>query len=261
MVDARYARVTAIYEGITGSPWANERTQWGFQLRYDRGTVPVWPQQGSLPEYTQHVRPSLESTSTYNIVWAHYTDQLVGVFDGFTQADYKNIADTVVAAATSLKTQMSSQFRLTQVNIASIQGGNDNPLERNKSVSGTNQFILKTPFPGAMAANSPNVAAVVSYRSLLPGRKYKGRSYLGPLGQAVYDNNGLMNSTVRGQWLSAMTTLMQTLKSSNRYFPCIVHQPDLSFADTRQLAIGDELDVQNRRRNARPEAYATSDLT
>lgn len=221
----------------------------------------MWPQQGPLPSYTQDVKPGIEATADYNIVWAHYALDTPGSFRGFTQADYKNIAAAVVTAFTTMKATMGSQFRLSSVGIASMQGGVDNPAEKNKSVSGTNLFSLKTPVVGGMAQLAPNYSAVVSYRSLLPGRKYKGRSYLGPLGQSVFENTGLMNGTIRGQWLAAMKTLMQTLKDSGRYYPCIVHQADLSYADTRQVAIGDELDVQNRRRNARPETYVTSDLT
>jgi hypothetical protein len=261
MVDAVYARVSANITGVPTSPWANERCQWGFQLRYDKGLVPTWPQQGPLGSYQQDIKPGLEATAEYNIVWAHYAPDLPGSRIGFTQADYKTIAASVVTAFTSMKASMGSQFRLTSVGIASMQGGVDNPAEKNKSVSGTNLFTLKSPVTGGMAQLAPNYAAVVSYRSLLPGRKYKGRSYLGPLGQSVFENTGLMNNVIRGQWLAAMQTLMQTLKNSNRYFPCIVHQADLSYADTRQIAVGDELDVQNRRRNARPETYTTADLT
>jgi hypothetical protein len=206
------------------------------------------------------IRPELETAQNYQIEWAHYAPSTPGSFTGPTQSDFKLIADSLNTAWQEQITRWASYTQLTAINMWCVSTGQANETPAGKSVGGSNKFTLRSPVAGQNSGMSPNTAMVLSESSGLPGRRYKGRMYLGPLGQACVATTGLIPGSIATPILASYKKAFDAINASGRLFVCVQHERDRSYADVRTLRIGDELDVQNSRRNARLETYATTQL-
>lgn len=261
MPQANLIKVQMVQTG-KGTVWSGETWVQTLSVRYDTSLSPTHPSQGPLGNFNVDIRPSLETETNYNIEWQHYAPATVGSFTGPTQGDFKILANALNTSWQTAVARWPAYTQLSAINMWCVSTGQPGEPPAGKSVGGANKFSLRAPVSGTGAAGlSPNQALVMSEYSGLPGRRYKGRMYLGPLSTSVaVDTNGMVPSAVQTQLLAAYKAGFDTINATGRMFVCVPHALDRSYADVRTLRIGDEFDVQNRRRNARREVYADSQL-
>lgn len=260
MPAADLIKVQIVQKG-TGPTWTGETFIQTLNVRYDTSISPTHPSQGPLGQFHVDIKPSLEDTTNYNIEWQHYAPSVAGSFTGPTQADFKLIADALNVAYQENLTRWANYTSLVAINAWCVSIGQTGEAPAGKSVGGANKFQLKTPQAGQSPTPfPPNTALVMSEYSGLPGRRYKGRMYLGPLAREFGGSNGLVQPNLATPVLASFKKAFDAINASGRLFVCVPHALDRSYADVRTLRIGDELDVQNRRRNARNESYTDVQL-
>jgi hypothetical protein len=265
MPQANLIKVQMVQTGVTGQAWAGEKFITTLSVRYDTSLAPTHPSQGPLGNFNVDIRPGLENATNYSIEWQHYAPATVGSFTGPTQDDFKLIADQLNTAYQQNLTYWPTYTQLSSISMWCVSTGQPGESPAGKSVGGTNTFNLKTPQRGQSSQGlAPNVALVMSEYSGLPGRRYKGRMYLGPLtsGAALSTpSSGLVNATGATAILGPYQAAFNAINASGRLFVCVPHARDRSYADVRTLRIGNQFDVQNRRRNAIRETYTDVQLT
>lgn len=262
MPAADLIKVQVVQEG-RGNVWAGETFVQTLSVRYDTSLAPTHPSQGPLGNFQVDIKPSLEDATNYSIEWQHYAPSVPGSFTGPTQADFKVIADALNTAFQENLTRWPAYTELAAINMWCVSVGAAGEAPAGKSVGGANKFRLKTPQKGQGSQGmSPNTALVMSEYSGLPGRRYKGRMYLGPLtnGTAATTADGLVPSALATPLLASYKKAFDAINATGRLFVCVPHALDRTYADVKTLRIGDEFDVQNRRRNARNETYTDSQL-
>lgn len=259
MPAADLIKVQMVQEG-RGNVWAGETFVQTLSVRYDTSLSPTHPSQGPLGNFNVDIKPALEDSTNYSIAWQHYAPSVPGSFTGPTQSDFKVIADALNTAYQELLTKWATYTALTAINMWCVSVGAQGEAPAGKSVGGANKFSLKTPQVGQSGGASPNTALVLSEYSGLPGRRYKGRIYLGPLASNLGHTDGLVTTSGRPPILASYKKAFDAINATGRLFVCVPHALDRTYADVKTLRIGDEFDVQNRRRNARNEQYAETQL-
>ena len=246
-----------IVQSGTGQIWAGETFVQTLSVRYDTSIAPTHPSQGPLGTFNVDIKPSLEDSTNYSIQWQHYAPSVAGSFTGPTQADFKVIADALNTAYQQNLTRWPTYTQLTSINMWAVSVGQAGEAPKGKSVGGSNKFSLKSPPTGqADDPFPPNTALVMSEYSGLPGRRYKGRMYLGPISRGLCaGGTGLVVAAQAAPILNAYKAAFDTINATGRLFVCVPHALDRTYADVKTLRIGDEFDVQNRRRNVRNEVY------
>lgn len=262
MPTADSVKVNMRLRGAAGSEWTAEEWVFGFHLRYDLGVSPQWPQQGPLPKFQQDIKPAIESDGNWLINWAHYVDDAPGTFRGFTQADYKVVRDACATFLQDINLYIPSFAEWAGIDMWATSSGEAGQPAAGKSVGGINRFVPMAPPKGSATTGlPPNDAVVVSHQSGLPGRRYKGRSYFGPVGPVTMISGGIIQTANRDKILQEWAAMFQTLKNTQRLIPTCIHRPDRTYGDVITVAVGDEIDIQNRRRNQRSEEYGKLSIT
>lgn len=253
MVESYSWHLSLNLQGAPGTTFEKEIAVFGVKGRYaDANTS--WPTHGLLPYADCDVAGELEDTTAYQIVWEHYTKDTGPGTHGATQAVIKDAADAALAYWTAVKASCNNQFQLSEIRFQM----ND---RLGKSVGGSNKFILKAPLKGAQTqALPPNFAIAVSTMSQSPTRKGHGRWFLPAIGQSVMAATGIIGSTGKTNIATQSTDFLEALKNTNQLVPAVVRQVDRTFWDITGVRVGDEVDVQNKRRNARAEQYTTSTM-
>lgn len=261
MPQANRIKVQIVQKG-RGATWGSETFVTTMTCRYDTSLRPSHPSQGPLGNFSVDIRPEREDATNYSIEWDHYAPSTPGTNIGPSQADFKVIADAMNTAYQQNLTRWPTYTALTEINMWCVSTGQAGEPAAGKSVGGSNSFMLKQPQVGqAQAGMSPNSAMVLSEYSGLPGRRYKGRMYLGPLASTgITGPDGLITTPFRTAIANSYKTAFDTINATGRLFVCVPHAADNTYADVRTLRLGDELDVQNRRRNARLETYHEANL-
>lgn len=108
---------------------------------------------------------------------------------------------------------------------------------------------------GGTGVNLPAQAAVVvSWRTNLIGRAFRGRTYHGPLGPNVSSGNGVIGSTIIGNLNAAAANLINN--SSTASLPLsILHKHSYQWTIVTGHKVGNIIDSQ-RRRKPKTEVYS-----
>jgi len=231
-----------------GTPWEGEIALWGFRVR-PNAALQAWPAHGTLTPIGVDLLTEVEEDSSWNIEWQHASNQVVA--DGFDQNAMKLIASRVKAAANQIAPSISSTYQLVEIRMQARMVDGLSP-------GGSNKFFLKTPVSGGASGSfTPNQAVVLTHQSYAPGRKGKGRTYIGPVGSAVLSTAGLISGTSQNALMSPWVDMLTSIKDDGNVTPTNVSFPSFTFWDIQAVECGDEMDVQNRRRKQRPENYTT----
>lgn len=253
MVQAYSWTMASIFQGVSAKAWDNELWVWTLKGRC-ASSMSGWPDNGPLPYFDVDVQGELESNTDLDIVWEHWSNGIVPGSQGLTQAVQKDMVAAAMIFWNTVRTTHTNQYALSEIRIQANDAAG-------KSVGGSNKFTLKVPSAGgAAAAMPPNTALCISTESNSPTRRGHGRFFLGGLAVNILGTEGLVASSPRTTYLNATKTLLQSIVDTNQAVPAVIRTADRSFWDITGVRIGDELDVQNRRRNARREVYAQADL-
>jgi hypothetical protein len=197
----------------------------------------------------------LEDDTTFSIIWEHYTKDTGPGTYGATQAVQKDAALAALGYWNAIRTNIGSKLVLREIRFQM----ND---RNGKSIGGSNKFILKTPSKGgAVNQMPPNVALCVSTTSNSPTRKGHGRWFLPYLSASLMSADGTVAAGARTVQVNAAKDFLEAILNTNQIVPAVVRLADDTFWDITGVRVGDELDVQNRRRNARPETYTSGALS
>jgi hypothetical protein len=235
----------------SGTPWDGEIALWGFRIR-PNALGQSWPAHGTLTPTPVDLLTELEDDTYQTIEWQHAANQATST--GFTQNTMKAVANSVRACAIQIAPSISSTYELVEIRMQARE-------VTGKSPGGSNKFFLKTPIAGTASGSfTPNQAVVLTHQSFAPGRKGKGRTYIGPVGSAVLTTAGLISGSSQTALMQPWTDMLQDIKDGGNVTPTNVSFPSFDFWDIQQVECGDEMDVQNRRRKQRPENYAVSPI-
>jgi len=252
MPDVYDMHVGLRWKAKAGTPWDGEIALWGFRIR-PNALGQSWPAHGTLTPTNVDLLTELEDTAAYTIEWQHAANQATST--DFTQNTMKTVADEVRAAINDMKSSISSSYQLEEIRMQAR-------MANGKSPGGSNKFFLKTPIAGgASGAFTPNQAVVLTHQSFAPGRKGKGRTYVGPVSSAVLTTSGLLAGASQTALATPWATMFTLIKNGGNVTPTNVSYPSFDFWDIQQVDVGDEMDVQNRRRRQRPESYTTFPLS
>ena len=230
----------------SGTPWEGEIALWGFRIR-PNAAFQSWPAHGTLTPIAVDLLTELEDDTNFTIEWQHAASQATS--QAFTQSAMKSVAASARGAAIQMASSISSSYELVEIRMQARQVDG-------KSPGGSNKFFLKSPVEGsASGAFTPNQAVVLTHQSFAPGRKGKGRTYVGPVGSAILTSAGLISGVSAGALANPWASMLGQIKDAGDVTPTNVSFPSFDFWDIQSVEVGDEMDVQNRRRKQRPENY------
>jgi len=143
------------------------------------------------------------------------------------------------------------------------------PLLHNGKVNDGRKTVLE--FTGGIPGGnmSGNMVAMedaiaVSFGSTRPGRKGRGRAYLPPAGNTVFDTNGFVSSSIQDDVRDGWQNLLQDGAQSGTLgtlhwtiWPVIANRPATRYTVIGDVRVGNVMDRQVRRRKGIPETYNT----
>lgn len=97
----------------------------------------------------------------------------------------------------------------------------------------------------------PQNCIAVTWRTVLSGRSFRGRTYVGPLGTYVLNGAGKVNAGSAGTILSAANGLRTSLQTAGTQLGVYSRTRNI-FTDITTAAVGLTVDTQRRRRSALP---------
>lgn len=246
--------MSTIWEGRSGKTWSNELWVHTIRGRYGQ-SLQSWPDHGTLQPREVNVEGELEDEEHFNIVWEHFYSDIPQGGSGPTQHQMKLAAKSALEFAGSCLALHNSQFRLAEIRFQC----ND---ERGLSVGGSNKFTPKVDSYGSSSsALSPNMAICVSTESQSPTRRGHGRFFLGGLAATTMDTNGMISPATQNSIATKSAKYIQDITNTDYLVPAVVRVSDRTYWDITGVRVGDEFDVQNRRRNARSEVYVSGEVT
>lgn len=146
----------------------------------------------------------------------------------------------------SLKTALGGESTLTETEVQYLQG---------PTLISSAHVPLDPVIPGSLSSskNPPQLALVVSLRSVLAGPSHRGRSYW-PWCSTPVGTNGKLSSATVSTFLSQYGLLMHGIESSAPAGTSSVHvmiySPKLDvLTEISSIQAGDVVDTQRRRRN------------
>lgn len=121
---------------------------------------------------------------------------------------------------------------------------------------------------GAGASKPPQTAIVFSLRTGIPGARRRGRIYWPALAATIDATSLRLTSTATTAYATQMSAYLDGIETALKEgispspslndFSLAVYSPtDRVCTDVRTIMVGDVLDVQRRRRDKIPEAYAS----
>jgi hypothetical protein len=253
---------TVRLEGTSAGPWASEVAS--FSLRWG-----VWAQaqvpgldagRVQLNEFVTNDAAVSRSISGWTISQGWAGDSGVGNVN-ITDADQDAYVNALKGFLDGVVSYMSPSYKLGSIRLYNI--GRDG-----KSGSAPSIYTPTATWQGTAAATlNPRDAVVVSLATTTRGPAGRGRLYVGPLGVSVNDGaTGRLSSAAQnamaGQMDTAVTAINNTGGVDREARVCVVHRSTLTGVQgsaeasmVNAVRVGDQIDTQTRRTNARREVY------
>lgn len=180
-----------------------------------------------------------------------------------------NTYEELQAWAESIGTALTTSTTITPLRAAMSVAATINVIrteyvEAGGTLGGAADFTLVTPLAGTGTATKPFQTAIVcSLLTRRPGRSYRGRIYWPALAIAMEPSTLRLTPATRTSMLTGFAALFDLVQAASG----VEGAPDLIVASetlgvntvVRQLAVGDVLDTQRRRRDSLQEQYSTAD--
>lgn len=128
--------------------------------------------------------------------------------------------------------------------------------ERVTSVASPPTIYTPTALPGKSVGSVPDAlppqnACVISWRTSKAGSRYRGRTYLGPLGDGILNPDGTFKSTVAAAFLSAAQALLTGIPAldigGGAAFLGIYSRKYSTIETVTGVAVDTKVDTQRRR--------------
>ena len=249
---SQYSHVYAVMQGAfkSGTSWFGEMAQVGLRIA-------VWPTTATVD--TDAPLPIRDCTSKYGTYDDAAFTGAVG-FNGaeiyWTTEDQKDVANAMRSWADAIKGLQSQDFEWKSVKLTPISPDG-------KAAANPSNFVFKTKVAGTNAGLlPPQLAVAASLRSVVPGRRGRGRMYVPALGgSAVFASNGMVGSTATttlGNATRALLTSIGGIGGGDVNTKVVVTSAGNDrYVLPSEVRIGNQADTQRRRRNGVRETYAT----
>lgn len=253
--------MTVLFGYPVTSAWDQEEAQVSMRFRARGADQDV---QGRLIPFDVVERYEEETTANYDITWAHWSEGGAGQGYGMSQQFMKNAADAWRDYWAHVKTYHTSKIRLEGFKFTAM-GANG------KAIGGSsNTLLLNSPVLGTAGSwLGPTAALAVSLRGPRKGRRGHGRFFMPGVAQSVLGGDGIIVGGITQTYADRTATLIENLNSQNTLggigpatdaTVATVSLDRQEYADVVQVKVGDEVDHQSRRRNKRPEIYASASV-
>lgn len=254
MATARFIRVVSIARRPSGA-FAGEEVQYGINfVEGDAGGVFPDAIREPLPQFDAVAIGEAESDATWDMAWGWKgvskmtKNNQLGIANLFR--DFWNTAKA--GAPTTLQLE---EIRITAFQAVPTPGGY--PYS---AIGGANVFYLKTPLTGSATATQqlpPQLSMAVSLRTGARGPGGRGRFYTPFVG--VGAASGLLDPTRISQVGAATKTLLEGVRAFGPT-PAVVNVRKGTYSGVNWISIGNQFDVQRRRREQTDETYTDTTL-
>jgi hypothetical protein len=262
---AQHLYATMRVKGKDTSSWAGEMWMTGWRF----GCVPPAV---AVPDFSagtidlQHFNvndASTTSTTTHFNKTQNWTGDsgLAGV--EVTDGDQDAIAEAVYTYWAAIQSKMSADFELQDVRLYAISSSS--PYN---SATAAPCYYVPSGAEGGGASSTlpPQCSLVTSLRTAAPGRRGRGRFYVGSLSETVTDTHGQTDTGIASTFANAASTLQEDVRAigsiaSTRYYGMVWHRLSDQGAVVRSVDVGNIIDTQRRRRAQEPEIRTTVTLS
>ena len=248
---SQYSHVYAVMSGAykSGTPWFGEIAQVGLRIG-------VWPDPVTVD--LDAALPLRDATSKYT----PYDDAAFTGAVGFsgqdiywTAEDQKDVANAMRAWADAIKAQMAASFEWRSVKLTPISPDG-------KAATNPSNFVFKTKVSGTGSnALPPQCAIACSLRSVVPGRRGRGRLYVPAVSTGVLTVDALIGSsaqTALGNATRALLTSIGGIGGGDVNTKVVVTSAGNDrYVLPSEVRIGNQVDTVRRRRNGVRETYTT----
>lgn len=244
--------------GFTTGAWSGEVAQcgWSFPI-VDFDPTATAVVNADIEEPTYDDTPASGS-------WAHGT-YLQG-FGGqdIPQAAQEDVADAVYAWMSAVHVYQVSSFKWASIVLQLIQYDEVPPTSWGQKFEAST-YAINPQYAGNASGTGnmpPQCAAVVSHYTGSTGSRNRGRVYV-PMHKAIDTTMLLPSATISGLgtaetgFFDAIAAI--SLPGDLHLCPAVVSRKFVSYSSIVQIRVGDEVDTQRRRKNARTETYTETD--
>lgn len=250
---ATFLQVTA-RGGFTTGAWSGEVAQCGWSF----------PVVDFDPLTTQVTNADIEEP-TYDDAggsgtWAYGTYLQGFAGDDLPQAAQQSVADAVYAWMNALRVYQAGAFKWQQIVQQLIQYDDVPPTGWGQKFE-SSTYSITGGLAGTWTSSQdlpPQCAVAVSHYTESSGSRNRGRVYV-PFAKAL-GSTQLLSSTdidllgaTEVDLLTAVATI--ALPGSLHLCPAVVSRKFVSYSSISEVRVGDEVDTQRRRKNARTETY------
>lgn len=260
MADLHHIYVTAHGEFLT-APWAAERAQIGFRLPI--AAEASLPPKGTTWTPIDNGAVAIDSgvqAGTNGTLTRTWTARLgpVGSPDNADAAMQADLGDDVWTFLNTIKAQQHNGFRWTHVKIAPI-------LSDGKYGAPSAVYQFTAPLTGTVANawTPPELAAAVSFRAPIIGRRGRGRFYLPALSSTQIEiTDGTLKSSARTALRDAAATLVtnvENIPGIEDFGPMlsVLSAGSATAVRPSEVRVGNHWDVQKRRQDQALETYSS----
>lgn len=174
----------------------------------------------------------------------------------FNETSQGVILEALWAYVNALKIYQPAEFRWTELRLSAL-------LPDNKVLNGATVATITSPVAGTGSAGPmpPQSACVASLRTGGRGAHNKGRVYVPTTIGNVMGSDQLVSATVGSNIRTATKTFIDACNALGNVRCAVVSRTKHTYSDISDVASGDELDTQRRRRNGRNETYSHTAVT
>ena len=259
----------------TSGPWQGERASWGLRFCVGGGGGPTNEQRPGLTEgqielntfdcHTDVYSRSLTIASQAGTVLGSWVGDDSPTEENVTQNDIDFFLTKAVNFWVDVSAFVPSVWVLDYIKLYAVDAAGKSPL-------GPNTWTPSTPWAAAGTGNylSPEVCFCMSLYSAHRARSGRGRIYIGPLITSTISATGTMGTAFANTVPAAVKTLLDSVRTRgtpgtsavytgiiwNRHGPGAGPPHGTQGVVINKVRSGDEMDVQERRTNLRPETYA-----
>ena len=248
-----------LHGSFTGGPWLGEAAQIGLRLvPHEQETAPAKGTEFDLPAQGDVVADMGETTGTHGTLARLWSFRMgsPGIRPNYDDGVQVDVAEDLWTFANAVKAYTSNVFAWTHVKQAAV--GSDG-----KTIKGSSIYTFTAALQGGGSSGimPPQLAAAVSLRAPIAGRRGRGRIYL-PALSAALEPNGTLLTAATSNWRTNMKTLVESLAnlpgiSDYQLLVSLMSPDSASAVRPSQVRTGNRCDTIQSRRRQVPESYTT----
>lgn len=264
---ARYFRV-AFGGKYRSGPWLDEIAQCSVSFVFGTGLGPLGAARAPLPstliEQIADTNP-VNGDARFSSVWRVWqTENINGLMgDTWLHSDEcDRIAQVTADFIDDIKKYQDPKFFWEYIKIYAMNS-------QHKSINGPNLYTLNgiAGTGGTANAHAPQTACSMTYFGNATQKGGTGRTYI-PMTHVALTVDGTFGSSTIADVNTSGSLYVEQLWQIDTYrpvgstpdglrvHPAVIHKGDMTYTDVLGTGVGDLVDTQRRRRNARNEDYS-----